>query len=208
MGARVDFYYSIGSRYAYLASSRLAALADETGCSVEWRPLNSVRLLARRGASPFQGSPVSGQYEWPYRERDAARWASLYGVPFVEPRGRVEFDPELLALACTAAKRLDAVERYSHQLFAAMFDGSLAQIGESECLRRAEACGLEAADLERELHSAETRRQLETETDSALASGVFGVPTFVAHGELFFGNDRLPLLRHHLMQRLTATGGS
>ncbi len=195
---RVDFYYSIGSRYSYLASSQIAGIAADTGCTVDWRPLNSVRLLARRGTSPFQGPPVSGQYEWSYRERDAARWASLYGISFVEPRGRVEFDPELLALACTAAKRLGEVESYSHQLFSAMFDGSVARIDESECLRRCEACGMPAHHFERELRAEGTRRQLEDEIDTALASGVFGVPTFVAGGELFFGNDRLALLRHHL----------
>ena len=73
----VDFYYSIGSRYSYLASSQIAALERETGCRVVWHPLNSTTLISRRGANPFEGPPVSGQYDWSYRERDAKRWAAL-----------------------------------------------------------------------------------------------------------------------------------
>lgn len=60
----VDFYYSIGSRYSYLASTQIAALEKETGCRVAWYPVNSLRLIDQRGVSPFKGEPVSGQYEW------------------------------------------------------------------------------------------------------------------------------------------------
>lgn len=100
----VDFYYSIGSRYSYLASTIIATLEKETGYCVVWHPVNSVKLIDQRGANPFKGEPTSGQYEWSYRELDAKRWAALYGVPYVEPRRRVRFDSELLARACTAAK--------------------------------------------------------------------------------------------------------
>lgn len=129
----VDFYYSIGNRYSYLASSQIDASQKETGCHVEWYPINSARLMAQREMSPFQGKPVSGRYEWAYRERDARRWARLYGVPYVEPRGRVQGDAELLAKACTAAKSLDQVERYSYHLFAAMFQEPLSIIDERVC---------------------------------------------------------------------------
>ena len=117
----INFYYSIGSRYSYLASTQIDSLARETGCHVDWHPINSVRLIAQREHNPFEGKPISAQYEWIYRELDAQRWAKLYKVPYVEPRGRVNFDSELLARACTAAKRLGKVEEYSHSLFAAMF---------------------------------------------------------------------------------------
>jgi 2-hydroxychromene-2-carboxylate isomerase len=106
----IDFYYSIGSRYSYLASTQIDALKKETGCHVEWYPINSARLIAQRKSSPFEGKPVSGQYEWIYRELDAKRWAKFYGVPYLEPRGRVHFDSELLALSCTAAKCFGKVE--------------------------------------------------------------------------------------------------
>ena len=197
----VDFYYAIGSRYSYLASSQLARIQAETARSLDWHPLNSVRLLSARGKSPFEEEPVSGQYDWGYRERDASRWAAVYKIPFVESRGRVRFDSDLLALACTAAKRLGRVERFSHRLFAAMFHGRVDQIGEAECVAAAAACGVNGDDFTVELHSPDTARQLSGTTEAALEAGVFGVPTFIADGELFWGNDRLVLLEHHLCER-------
>ncbi|MGK7917000.1 MAG: 2-hydroxychromene-2-carboxylate isomerase [Prochloraceae cyanobacterium] len=194
----IDFYYSIGSRYSYLASTQIDTLKQEFDCQVIWHPVNSVKLIAQRGLSPFKGEPVSGQYEWTYRELDAKRWAKFYGIPYLEPRGRVNFDPELLARACITAKRLDKVEEYSHLLFMAMFQDSLSQIDERECTIRAEACGISANDFQSNLKAEETVNQLNETINRALESGVFGVPTFIVSGELFWGNDRIILLRHHL----------
>jgi 2-hydroxychromene-2-carboxylate isomerase len=201
----IDFYYSIGSRYSYLASTQIDALKKATGCQVTWQPINSVRLIAQRDRSPFEGKPVSGQYEWTYRELDAKRWAKLYGVPYLEPRGRVNFDSELLAQACIAAKRFGKVEEYSRLLFAAMFQESLSQIDEHEYIACAEECGISAIDFHVELKAQETANQLNTTINCALDAGVFGVPTFIALGELFWGNDRIILLSHYLDSYLNET---
>lgn len=194
----IDFYYSIGSRYSYLAATQIDALARQTGCHVEWHPINSVRLISGRECSPFAGKPVSGQYEWAYRELDARRWAKLYGVPFVEPRGRVCFDSELLARACTAAKQFGKVAEYSHLLFSAMFQGSRAKIEQQECIDVAQLCGISALEFQVALMSPATIERLDETINRAHHAGVFGVPTFIALDELFWGNDRLVLLSHLL----------
>jgi 2-hydroxychromene-2-carboxylate isomerase len=194
----VDFYYSIGSRYSYLAATQIDALQQATGCHVEWHPVNSVRLISQLESNPFAGKPASTQYEWTYRELDAQRWANLYGIPYIEPRGRVEFDSELLAQACIAAKRLGKVEKYSRSLFAAMFQDSLAKIDDRECTICAEACGIAAADFQDALRSPATIGQLDQTINTAVQAGVFGVPTFIVDDEIFWGNDRLVLLRHYL----------
>lgn len=197
--AKVDFYYSMGSRYSYLASTQIGALARDCGCEMNWIPLNSGSLGWRKRGNPFAGEPVSGQYSWDYRETDAKRWAAHYDIPFIEPRGRVQFDITLLAKAATAAKRLGKVEPYSHALFAAMFtDPEISLIDRAECTRRAVACGLTENDFLRALEDPAT----DTQHTSALAmadnAGVFGVPTFIVGDELFWGNDRLVLLRDRL----------
>jgi 2-hydroxychromene-2-carboxylate isomerase len=194
--AEVLFYYSIGSRYSYLAASQLHELVEDTGATIDWLPLNSMRLLSERGGGPFRGEPISGQYDWSYRTRDAERWAELYGIPFVETRGRVEFDAEALALTATAAKRLGRIEAVSRALFAAVFDGSTSVVDVNECVRRAESCGL--SDVRSELEHPATRKQLEHTMKAAHRAGVFGVPAFVVGGELFWGNDRLVLLQRYL----------
>jgi len=195
----IEFYYAIGSRYSYLASCKLGEVAREHGARIEWLPINSVRLLEERGYSPFEHTDVvRGQYSPAYRERDAQRWAKLYGVPFHEPRGRLEINSELLALAATAGKLLGKPAELSAALFSAVFHGKVTRVDAAECARCATRVGLSGAELERALASQETARVLDETMLSAHVAGVFGVPTFIVNGEQFWGNDRLTLLAAYL----------
>ncbi len=193
----VEFFFGIGSRYSYLASTQIDSLERETGCSVRWRPLYSVDLLKLRGKNPFEGPAVSGQYEWSYRQADAAAWAEYYGVPFREPRG-LEMDPRFLARACVAAVQLGSGVPFCRALFQAIFVDGPDEIGADECARRAEAVGLSGAELLERIEHPSVESELQATLEDALAKGVFGVPSFVVRGRMFWGNDRLVLVRHHL----------
>jgi 2-hydroxychromene-2-carboxylate isomerase len=194
----VEFFYGLGSRYSYLASTRLDGLAAETGCRFVWRPLYSGDLFAARGRDPFAGAPASGQYDRAYRRRDAERWAAYYGVPYREPDD-VQFDPRRLALACTAAARLGAVEAFSRKLFHALFVDGVTPLDDEACAMLAQDVGLDQALFRRTLEQPATASDLAATVEHAAARGAFGVPSFVLGGEVYFGNDRLVLLRHALL---------
>ncbi len=196
MTPTVDFYYGLGSRYSYLAATQLARIAAETGCRFEWHPVASGPLMRLRGGRPFSGTPVSGQYEWPYRRADAEAWAEYYGVPYREP---VDFlvDPDYLALAATAAKQLGAVEAYSRRLFQAIFVEGRA-VAEADLIGFAEDAGLDAQALRAQLDDPATTARYQAELRRARERGAFGVPTFFLGERMFWGNDRLVLLEHFI----------
>ncbi len=196
MSLAVDFYYGLGSRYSYLASTQLARIEAETGCRFDWHPLKSGALMELRGGHPFRGPPVSGQYEWPYRQYDAEAWAEYYGVPYREP---VDFrvDPACLAVAATAAKRLGAVEAYSHRLFQAIFVDGRA-VAAADLTGFAADAGLDPAAFRTHLDDPATAEMHEAALQEAHRRGAFGVPTFFVGKRLFWGNDRLVLVAHAL----------
>jgi 2-hydroxychromene-2-carboxylate isomerase len=196
----VDFFYGLGSRYSYLASTQIAQLEADTGCLVRWRPLFSADLFAARGADPFRGEPISGQYDWSYRRFDAACWADYYGVPFREP-DEVKADWRLLALAATAADRLGAVEPFSRRVFEAAFVRDSSPLDATACLRLAAEVGLDRSTFAAALEAPETTAALTATLADAQALGVFGVPSFVVEGQVYWGNDRLPIVRHMLLRR-------
>lgn len=105
---RLEYYFSPGSRYSYLSLTQLPRIERSTGVEFDWRPVNGKRIRSLRGRDPFDGSELSGQYNWGYRERDAKAWARYYEVPFVEPAD-VEFDVEMLARGVLAAQLQGAV---------------------------------------------------------------------------------------------------
>lgn len=200
MARTIEFFYGIGSRYSYLASSQMEQLERDTGAMVRWRPLYSRVLMERRGMDPFRGPPASGQYDMAYRTRDVTRWANYYGIPFHDPDWDA-LDWQRLALAAVAAERLGGVVPFTRNLFDAVFGAGVAPKSDAEFACIADGSGLDGQSLVRLIDDAETQRRHEQNVADALAAGVFGVPSFVVDGELFWGNDRLVLLRRHLGAR-------
>ena len=197
MQRTVAFYFGIGSRYSYLASTQIDQLEADTGCRVLWRPLYSTDLMAARGMDPFQGAAPSGQYEQRYRTIDATRWARFYGVPYVDPDWP-SHPWRRYALAAVAAGRLGNAAAFSHALFAALFGDGAGPLGDDRLARLAVRVGLPGDRLLAGLADPQTEADHRHNIEAALAAGVFGVPSFVVDGEMFWGNDRLILLRHHL----------
>jgi 2-hydroxychromene-2-carboxylate isomerase len=188
----VDFYLGLGSRYSYLAASQVERIEAQTGCRFIWKPIASGMLIDRRGNNPFQDAAGAGQYDWAYREYDAKGWAAYYGIPFREPAA-LKVDPILPALACLATDgqgALVACCRLFHQLFFA--EG--ATIDAATIASLPARLGLQEATFRRDLEAPQTRARHEALIDEAERRGAFGVPTFFVGQQMFWGNDRLPLL--------------
>ena len=143
--------------------------------------------MDRRGGNPFRGEPLSGQYDWDYREYDAKCWAAYYGIPFREP---VAFrtDPAMLALACLAADGHGALVLCCRLLQKLIFVEGVA-IDEATIAGPGGRLGLDAKAFRHELQAAETRARHNGLLDEAKARGAFGVPTFFLGDRMFWGND-------------------
>lgn len=197
MARIVDFYYAIGSRYCYLAQSQVARLEAIGHVAIRWRPLLSEDLMRARGLTPFKQEAVSVQYLPEYRSEDAARWAAFYGIPYLEPAWKV-IDWRRVNMAAVAAARVGDVAAYSRRLFDAVFGGGAQMLTDHDLARLADEAGLDGARLVSLIEDKETEALHRRTIDAAVEAGAFGVPTFVVDGEVFWGNDRLVLLQHHL----------
>ena len=203
----IDFYYSISSRYSYLASTQIDALESETGCTVSWFPVDGRELRALAASEPFKELP-SGQYRSPYREQDIQGWADYYGVPYREPPDAnskiwwADYDARPLARAAAAAKRLGKGAVYSRLLYDTFFASDTWPVDDAVLQRTAIEAGLASEEFSRAFREPETEAYLAEVAAQARQHGTFGVPTFVYCGRMFFGNDRIVLLKHHIAKCL------
>jgi 2-hydroxychromene-2-carboxylate isomerase len=183
---RLDFFYFFGSGYAYLSVLRIADLAEKAGVRVQWRPFN-VRPLMRENNVMLRDEAQKVRYLW----RDIERRAALHGLPFVKPP-IWPTEPDLLASRVAMVAAAEGwVELYTVESFRAWYLEGLP-------LGTVESLGLilprVSQDPARVLALAEqpeAMARLEAETEAARKLGAFGSPTFVAGGELFWGDDRL-----------------
>ena len=195
----VEFFFSPASRYSYLAASQISLLEAETGSRVEWRPVHGPAIRALRGADPFAGAPISGQYDWAYRRRDAEAWAESYGIPFREPPTHT-FDFEIVARAATAAKRLGRAADYGWAITRTIYGSDRWPVDEAACVRVAEELGIDGAAFRSALADKSTARELADTAAEAHRRGAFGVPTFFVDDAMFWGNDRLQLVRRAVLR--------
>jgi 2-hydroxychromene-2-carboxylate isomerase len=195
----VRFFFGIGSRYSYLAATQVPRLAEETGARFDWRALHSPELIAGAGPDPFRAENRRGQYDGAYRTQDATRWARYYGVAYGEPPW-AEIDWKAMALAAVAADGMGAGEAFATRLFKACFAEARAPRDTPALVGLAQSVGLSAPAFSDALGSPATAERHRENLAAARAAGAFGVPSFVLDdGQLFWGQDRLPLLRQALL---------
>jgi 2-hydroxychromene-2-carboxylate isomerase len=179
----VDFYFDFVSPFAYLCVNRLAELPP---VRLRYRPVLFAGLLAHWG----QKGPaeIPAKRLWTYRW--CTWWAKELGVPFRFPAEH-PFNPLhhlRLALACGSTP--EAVKRIFDSIW--MSGGNASDPARFEALCR--SLGADPAALA----SDEVKASLRKTTEAAAALGVFGVPSFVVDGEVFWGADSIGFLKAYL----------
>jgi len=183
----IDFWISIGSTYSYLSVMRLKMVEESSGVAFRWRPFSVRAIMIEQNNIPFVGKPVKMAYMW----RDIGRRARGYGfeprLPAPYPLKEFDLANKIAVLAETEGWCADYVRAaYRHWFEQGHEPGS--EPGLSDALREL------GRDPVRVVASARTGRieeRYQRDTEDAKALGVFGSPTFVVDGEVFWGDDRL-----------------
>jgi 2-hydroxychromene-2-carboxylate isomerase len=182
----IDFYFDFISPYAYLGWTQIHALAARHGRTVRPIPILFAALLNHSNTRGPAEIPAKRAYLF----KDTKRLAATFGVPFAPPPTH-PFNP-LLALRVAGVA---ADTRVIDALFHATWGGG----GGVETVDAiARVLGEDAAPLLAEAAAPAAKQRLRDATDAAIAAGVFGVPSIIADGELFWGCDSLPHLERFL----------
>lgn len=193
----IDFYFDFSSPYGYLASEKIDALAARHGRTVAWHPILLGVVFKQTGAQPLTQVPVKG----PYSQRDFARSARYFGVPFAMPpvfpiAGQAPSRITLWAARQDAA----AGVRAARALYRAFFvDGR--DISQPDVAAQvAGEAGFDAAAARAAIDDPAIKDALKSEVEKAIAAGVFGSPFFIVDGEPFWGSDRFEQIERWLAQ--------
>lgn len=192
----IDYYLTAASPWTYLGHQRLIAMADGAGAEIRCKPARFGEIFARTGGLPL---PKRAPARRAYRMMELRRWKARLGLPInitpafhpvddgtanrmVVAAGRAGLDPLAVAWAL-----LRACWEQDRDL--ADPDHLVAAMGEA---------GFDGAALLAASEGEAARAAFQRNVDDALAAGVFGAPTYVIDGELFWGQDRLDFLADRL----------
>jgi 2-hydroxychromene-2-carboxylate isomerase len=211
--ARLEFFFDCSSPWTYLAFHRVQDVVRETGAEVAWRPIlvggvfnvvNKGLYEQRARMAGALGSDDDGSgavRKARYYVKDLADWARIAGVrigqPPVFPVNSVR-----AMRACFFAEEHDRLLPWVRAVFETYW-GDLEDISQPDVLRAiAGRVGLDAGALLAHIETPACKDRLRANTDELIARGGFGSPTmFVDGGDMYFGNDRLELVRAALARR-------
>lgn len=185
---KVEMWFEFGSNYSYPSVHRIGELARSKGLEVQWEPFLLGPIFKSLGweTSPFVLQEAKGRYMWRDMERQCEKYGVAWKKPSTFPRRALlpmrvavlgksspwieDFCKDMMSLNFAQDKDIDSVEAVGAVLT---------------------KLGLDAAALIAEAQSLENKEKLKAQTARAQELGIFGGPTFVTRGELFWGNDRL-----------------
>jgi 2-hydroxychromene-2-carboxylate isomerase len=192
MARTIDYYFAVYSPWSFLGHGLFMDIASRRGLKVRFRPTPLLELFKETGGQPLSQRPPARQR---YRWMELQRWRDKRGIDITF---KPKFWPYHGALPDRCVIALTLEERnpdpFLRRAYAALWqedqnvgDASvvanlLREAGENAALiiERAESPMVEALYAENRNH--------------ALAAGVFGAPSYVLDGEVFWGQDRLELL--------------
>jgi carboxymethylenebutenolidase len=198
MGRTVDYYFAPQSPWAYLGHQRLADIALQTGASIRVMPIDlGGKVFPISGGLPLGQRAPQRQA---YRLTELQRFSEHLNAP-------LNLKPKYFPVGGDDAARLIIAADLAHgavvgmQVAGAVLAACWAQernIADDKVLVELLAeLGLPAALLEQS-HSQAVQERYEAYTQQAIDAGVFGAPSYVLDGEIFWGQDRLDFVERAL----------
>lgn len=197
MSQPLHFYFDFISPYGYFASLRIDTLAARHGRSVAWHTmLLGVSVMKVMGLKPLLDTPLKG----PYVKRDVWRYARQHGITLGRDLDAPGMNPLTVARAfCWAQQHhADSAKALAQVMLHGYWVEGLDLSTPSALSLPKLPVGIDGAELIAAVQGEEAARLLRTDVEASLAAGVFGSPTVVVDGEIFWGVDKLDDVAHWL----------
>jgi 2-hydroxychromene-2-carboxylate isomerase len=196
MAHTLEFYFDFSSPFAYLGSTQAEALAARTGATLVLRPMLLGAVFKEIG-TPDVPLMTWSEQKRAYYLKDLLRWAEHWGVPFrFSTRFPTNSVKALRALLALPESRRAA---FMHAAFRAMWADDRDLADEATLRALLGEIGANADEILAKIGTQEIKDALFASTKRAIDAGVFGAPTWVVdEKELFWGQDRLPLVERAL----------
>ena len=199
---RLEFFYDVGSPWTYLAFHKIEEVAAVARAELIWKPIlvGGVFNAVNPGVYAARANPSKPRSA--YMHKDLGDWARLYGLRIVWPPAVFPVNSVKAMRGALAAFDAGRGPEFSRAAFEAYWGENL-DISQDDVLAGvAQRAGLDARGLLRKIGEPEFKERLRANTDELIARGGFGSPTMIVGGDdLYFGNDRLVLVREALRRR-------
>jgi 2-hydroxychromene-2-carboxylate isomerase len=205
--ALIEFFFDCSSPWTYLAFTGIEPLAAATGARIVWRPILVGGIFNTINPSVYASREHPVPAKQAYMRKDLQDWARSVGVTIVFPPTVFPVNSVKAMRGCLLLEPEGKLVPFARAVFEAYW-GADKDIAQDAVL--AELCGAVDVDPQRffaGIAAPAVKDKLRTNTEELIRRGGFGTPTiFVDGDDMYFGNDRLPLVREALLRRRAKRG--
>ena len=188
----VDYYFDYCCPWTYLSFKRLIQTTTRTASAINWKPVLLADIEQELGSNIDPKIPHPSKIK--YEKKDLQDWANYCGLK-ITPRNDGPKNMSKKAL-CGAFCAIEAnkIANYSGLVFDAYF-GGLKDISNNEVLTEiATKLELDPTDYESAINSTANLKRLKKNATELIERGGFGSPTMFVEHDMYYGNDRIPLV--------------
>ena len=198
----IECFFDCSSPWTWLAFRNLQPLAADLGVDIAWRPVLVGGIFNAVNPSVYESRERGVPAKQAYLRKDLQDWARRSGVTIVFPPRVFPVNSVKAMRGCLWLAPQGLLVPFASAVFEAYWsrDQDISQDAVLTGLCR--GLGIDAAALFAGIASPAIKAQLRANTDEAIARGAFGTPTIFVGDDMYFGNDRLPLVREAVLRRL------
>ncbi|HEY1736919.1 MAG TPA: 2-hydroxychromene-2-carboxylate isomerase [Methylovirgula sp.] len=191
MSISIEYFFSCLSTWSYVGHAAFIAIAKKHALTVVYRPMPIVRLFSETGGLPALKRHSARQE---YRLIELQRWRDKLSIDLNLRPKYWPFNPGLPDRVVIALAASGRVEDFLPKAFAAVFSSEQNLADEEVIASLLASAGLPSKDIIAAAKNERVSAAYEENLAKAVASGVFGAPSYVLNGEVFWGQDRLACL--------------
>ncbi|HTO68401.1 MAG TPA: 2-hydroxychromene-2-carboxylate isomerase [Myxococcota bacterium] len=200
----MEFFFDCSSPWTYLAFHKIESVCREANAELEWRPILVGGVFNAVNPSVYESRAKPVPAKARYYAKDLRDWTRHYGLKIGQPPVFPVNSVKAMRGAFFALER-GVLPEYARAVFETYW-GDLEDISQDAVLEKIVArVGLPRDEYFAAIAKPEYKDRLRANTDELIARGGFGSPTmFVGGTDMYFGNDRLELVREALVRGAVA----
>ena len=198
----IEFFFDCSSPWTWLAFRNIQPIAREIGVEVQWKPVLVGSIFNAVNPSVYEFRERGVPAKQAYLRKDLADWARLAGI-------RIRFPPTVFPVnsvkamrGCLLLEPDGLLVPFAESVFHAYWSDDRDVSQDAVLAELCAGIGVEPERFFAGIARPDIKDRLRANTEEVIARGGFGSPTmFVGGDDMYFGNDRLGLVREAVLRR-------
>ncbi len=210
MVMKIEFFFDCSSPWTYLAFEHIQPLAAEFGAEIVWRPIlvGGIFNAVNPGVEFQKRLATEPPRKMAYYLKDLEDWARATDLKIMFPPPGHPVNSVKAMRACLVLQEHGKLVPWARATFQAYFGAGLDISSDTVLARLCDSVDIDPTWLLTRITEQPVKDALRANVNEAISRGAFGSPTmFLDADDMYFGVDRLPMLRKAMERKKPASAG-